>query len=128
MARFLSTTLIFSVACCALRSESADSVYRKQIEQYREKREAALKADGGWLTVTGLFWLKQGNNSLGSDTANDIVLPGSSPAQFGTIKLDHGTAIFATSSPSVKLNGQPVHEATLRYANPPDTLSTGPLD
>ena len=31
--------------------------YRKQIEAWRAERVAKLKADGGWLTVAGLFWL-----------------------------------------------------------------------
>src|SRR5580658_4728847 len=106
----------------SLMAASVDSAYRAQIGQYREKREAALKADGGWLTVTGLFWLKEGENTLGSDTANDIVLPDSSPARFGIIKLDHGTAVFTAASPSVTLNGKPVQQATVRYANPSDTL------
>ena len=34
--------------------------YRREIEQWREQREAELKAEDGWLTVTGLFWLKPG--------------------------------------------------------------------
>jgi uncharacterized protein (DUF1684 family) len=126
--RFIRATLISGIALCAVHAEDADPAYRKQIEQYREKREAALKADGGWLTVTGLFWLKEGENTLGSDTANDIVLPDSSPARFGTIKLDRGTAVFTAASPSVTLNGKPVQQATVRYANPSDTLAAGPLD
>lgn len=126
--QFNRFTILSAVVLCSLNAETADPAYRKQIEQYREKREAALKADGGWLTVTGLFWLKEGENTLGSDTANDIVLPDSSPARFGSIKLDHGNAVFTTESPSVTLNGKPVQQATVRYANPPDRLSTGPLD
>ncbi len=42
---------------------------------WREQRVAALKADGGWLTVAGLFWLHDGPNTFGTDAANDIVLP-----------------------------------------------------
>ena len=36
--------------------------YQDSIAKWRMEREAALKADGGWLTVTGLFWLKEGPN------------------------------------------------------------------
>lgn len=125
---FSRLAIATGVAWLSLSAETADPAYRKQIEDYRAKREAALKADGGWLTVTGLFWLKEGDNTLGSDTVNDVVLPDSSPAQFGSIRLDHGTAIFTSSAPSVTLNGKPVHQATFGYGNPPDVLSAGPID
>ena len=45
---------------------AASDAYRAQIEEWRRHREAALTADGGWLTVTGLFWLHEGANSFGS--------------------------------------------------------------
>ena len=57
--------------------------YRQDIEAWRQKREASLKADGGWLTVAGLFWLKEGENRFGSGKDNDIVLPASAPARAG---------------------------------------------
>ena len=67
-------------------AETIDARYREEIEQWRQKREAALKADGGWLTVTGLFWLKEGPNTIGSDATNDILLPASAPAHLGVIE------------------------------------------
>jgi hypothetical protein len=38
----------------------AQQSYRDEIVQHRTAREVELKADDGWLTVTGLFWLKPG--------------------------------------------------------------------
>lgn len=42
----------------------AMSAYQADIEKWRVEREAKLKADGGWLTVSGLFWLKEGANRV----------------------------------------------------------------
>src|SRR5438552_19201991 len=42
----------------------AVTAYEGEIAKWRLQREAALKADGGWLTVTGLFWLKDGANRV----------------------------------------------------------------
>jgi len=42
----------------------AMSPYQAGIVKWREQKETELKADGGWLTVTGLFWLKQGENRV----------------------------------------------------------------
>jgi len=117
-------TLLSSLAPAA----GPDPTYRAGIAEWRRQHEAALKADGGWLTVTGLFWLKEGSNSIGSGTANDIVLPASAPARLGAVKVSEDRAVFTASTNSVTLNGKPVREAPLRYAGPVDVISSGPLD
>src|SRR3972149_275756 len=62
----------------------ADEAYRAEVQKWRDGREARLKADGGWLTVAGLFWLKEGANRFGTDPAAEIALPaGSAPARAG---------------------------------------------
>ena len=53
--------------------------YRDEIRKYRAGREAELKADDGWLTVVGLFWLKPGANVTGSAAGSAIQLPGKAP-------------------------------------------------
>jgi uncharacterized protein (DUF1684 family) len=72
----------------------ASDAYRAQIEQWRRQREAALTADGGWLTVTGLFWLHQGANRFGaassSASGKDIVLPADPAVKDGVFDLHNG--------------------------------------
>src|SRR5689334_12104474 len=63
--------------------------YQNEIQTWRAEREQRLKSDTGWLTVAGLFWLKEGRNSFGSAQANDIVLP-AGPARAGWLELNHG--------------------------------------
>ena len=87
-------------------TEVGKNDYKSEIAQWREKRENGLKVDGGWLTVTGLYWLKQGNNTLGSDAANDIVLPEGSPANFGAVTLEGDKLAFETTDATVKLDGK----------------------
>jgi hypothetical protein len=63
---------------------TADEAYRAAVRKWRSEREARLTSDGGWLTVAGLFWLKEGDNPFGTDPGADIVLPaGSAPAKAG---------------------------------------------
>lgn len=58
--------------------------YVREVEEWQRTRAQRLTADGGWLTVAGLVWLKQGKNSFGSDPGCDIVLPAhSAPPQAG---------------------------------------------
>jgi hypothetical protein len=68
----------------------------EEFRQWREKREAGLRADDGWLTVTGLFWLHQGANRVGTGSSNDALLPqGSVPASIGTVTLEAAKVSFA---------------------------------
>ncbi|PWU11903.1 MAG: DUF1684 domain-containing protein [Terriglobia bacterium] len=63
--------------------------YQSEIAQWREKREARLQHDGGWLTVAGLFWLHEGQNVFGSAARSDVVLP-AGPARAGIFELHNG--------------------------------------
>jgi len=70
----------------------------EEIAQWRRARAAALQAEGGWLTVAGLFWLHEGANSFGKDADNEIALP-DGPAHAGVFELRAGKV-------SVTMNGE----------------------
>jgi uncharacterized protein len=76
--------------------------YQTEIAQWRAEREAGLKRDGGWLTVTGLFWLHEGANRFGNDPANDIVLP-SGPPHAGMFELRQGKVAVKTGGSTREL-------------------------
>ena len=68
--------LAFLASSCARTTPKPDpAAYAREIEQYRAKRITDLKSETGWLTLIGLFWLKEGANKFGSNPTNDIVLP-----------------------------------------------------
>jgi uncharacterized protein len=71
--------------------------YQSEITSWRQQREARLRADGGWLTVTGLFWLHEGPNSFGTDPKSDIVLP-AGPPHAGIFDLRGGKVIAKLES------------------------------
>lgn len=123
-----NTLTILAVGCLTVAAATLDTAYRGQVDQWRQQRESALKADGGWLTVAGLFWLREGPNSLGSGPQNDIILPESAPGSLGVIKVEKGNAVFTAATAAVTLNGKPVHESAVRYSGSVDVISTGPVD
>jgi uncharacterized protein (DUF1684 family) len=111
---------------------AADPAYVREIEAWRRERVQRLTADGGWLTVAGLFWLKPGVNRFGADGANEIVLPAhSAPAQAGTFVLESGRVrVEVRPGVPVTLAGKPVTRMDLRSdagGAPPDVLSLGAL-
>jgi len=99
----MSRLIIFLLAvACAFGGMS----YETGIEQWRQQREAKLKADGGWLTVAGLIWLKDGANVAGSDASSDIVLP-RGPAKAGVFEFHEGKTTFhPASGAAVLINGK----------------------
>lgn len=105
-----------------------DAAYRQSVEQWRKHYEAELTSDTGWLTVAGLFWLHEGQNSFGSDPANEIILPAPAPSRAGTFEF-HGGKTTAHINPGVNviLNGKPVQTAELRPDSRDDHLLLGDL-
>ncbi len=52
-----------------------EAAYVESIKEWQEQRIERLKSKNGWLSLAGLFWLEEGENSFGSDSENDIVFP-----------------------------------------------------
>jgi uncharacterized protein (DUF1684 family) len=82
----MTRLLLFAFAGIAL---AAVSTFQTEIAEWRRAREERLKAEGGWLSVAGLFWLHDGQNRFGKDPAADIVLP-DGPARAGVFELRNG--------------------------------------
>lgn len=105
--------------------------YRASVERWREQREQRLRAEDGWLTLTGLFWLEPGPNTVGSAAGSDVQLPaGAAPEKVGIITLEGDRVrLEVAGGVRVLLNGQPVRSAELRSdaTGQPDTLSVGRL-
>jgi uncharacterized protein (DUF1684 family) len=122
---FVLTALILT----AIPTLGANDAYVQELTKWRQEREAELKADNGWLTVAGLFFLNQGRNTFGSGPLNDIVLPADAPAEAGAFEFD-GTSIKLRAKAPLTVNGAPALEADLRPARdgkPADQLTMGGL-
>jgi uncharacterized protein len=106
----------------------ATSTYTSEIRTWRKEREARLQADGGWLTVSGLFWLKDGDNPFGSEASNAILLPTSVPPRAGVITFRPGEVRFSLNDGvSGTIDGAPVSSGLLKpdTTGEPDVLSLG---
>lgn len=84
--------------------------YKETQEQWRAEYAKSMERPMGWLSVAGLFWLKDGPNAIGADPSDPVVLPAYvSPAQAGTMTLHDGKV---TLSPlpgvTMQLNAQPL--------------------
>ena len=103
--------------------------YAAEIEAWRTEREARLKADDGWLTLTGLFFLNEGDNSFGSSPQNDIELR-AGPERAGIITLRDGrVGVRAVEGQTLLVDGRRVDGAQLWPSEGSDqpTITLGPL-
>ncbi|MEY4954423.1 MAG: hypothetical protein RI981_508 [Bacteroidota bacterium] len=68
-----------------------------EIKAFRAARITSLKSETGWLNLAGLFWLKEGKNTLGGDDKNDFVFPADHSDPFlGELLLKDGKVFYQT--------------------------------
>jgi hypothetical protein len=74
------------------------AAHRATIAEWQEKRAQRLKAEDGWLSLIGLFWLNEGDNVISIPSAG-------SP----TVKLvRRGDAVALEPSAQMTIDGKPV--------------------
>jgi uncharacterized protein len=136
MRRFITTSMtskravVFAlVALLSFHVSAAnDAHYRQSVEKWRHDYQAKLTSDTGWLTVAGLFWMHEGENSFGSDPKNNIVLPAGAPAFAGVFSFHDGkTSVRLNPGVAAAMNGKPVQTADLRPDSREDRVALGDL-
>lgn len=119
--------------------------YEKGIRAWQDERDASLRREEGWLSLVGLYWLEQEENTVGGVPGNDLVFP-KAPERVCTLRLDRGPEgpiVTVEPEPGVDLALAPPDEAEDEGAAPelvteprrmvPDTqegttrLALGPL-
>lgn len=107
------------------------SLYEEIILNQRREREERFKnSERGWLGLVGLYWLRDGENKIGSDRDNDIILPPGVPGHIGVVLYNNGVATFrAARRVPVYCNGKQVTLKTLvaDIHENPDFLQIGDL-
>ncbi len=86
--------LAVAAFCWTIAQVQPEMTYAQSLRQWREAREAELKAPNGWLSVAGLYWLQDGGNRAGSDDSNPVRLPDGYPRQFGIFARDGDAVVF----------------------------------
>ena len=88
-----SSGILLAIVLGFLSSARAQTDYVKEIEKWRSDQEVSLKKETGWLTVAGLFWLKEGTNTVGAGPDFDVRLTDNfKKGKFGEIDFKNGVA------------------------------------
>jgi hypothetical protein len=130
----------FLIAACILLSFGCDSSqprqkanprYLDEIQRWHQKRLESLKSPTGWLNLAGLFWLEEGENTVGADSSNTIIFPkDKAPAFAGVFILQNGVVTFqARPGVDVMHNDSAVTSILMRNdtQNHPTKLALGVL-
>src|SRR5277367_4453874 len=100
------------------------TTYEADILAWRKDKEDSLRREDGWLALAGLYWLQDGENTVGSNPASQVALPiGSTPESVGAIDFrDQQATLKVTCDEPVLVDGKQVTTAVLRD----DTVEGGP--
>ena len=119
-----------SVASAAIGSDEL-ARERQGVEQWKARRLASLTSETGWLTLTGLFWLKPGTNTFGRAKSNALVLDNPSLAErAGSFVVDGNKVHFvARNGAGITHDGEPVANIELAsdLTSDPTLLKSGSL-
>jgi len=119
-----------SLAGPAIASSPGDAE-RHAVETWRAERLAGLKSETGWLTLVALYWLKDGENTVGRAPGNSLVIDHAGLADtLGSFFLKDGAVRFvARPGANVLHDGEPVTELALASDRDgePTVLAAGSL-
>jgi len=119
------------LAGCVAAVQATGNDELDRVQQWRTARVAELTSADGWLTLVGLLWLDQGENSFGSAAGNHLVLthPGL-PSVAGAFVRD-GQNVRFTAAPGsgITHDGQPVSTVQMisDMQGEPTVLASGSL-
>ena len=99
---------------------------------YQKERDQWMRSEESPLALAGLFWLKPGENTLGTESSNQIILPtGSAPTKVGRLFLKSGLVHFESDPDAIVLfQGSRITTRDLQSDAAgaiPDVLSVGEL-
>ena len=131
LALALALSLAPAAGTAAGRDSAALESEQAAITRWRAARVESLTSDNGWLTLSGLFWLKEGENTFGRAPGNSLVLDTAALADTaGSFVLTgHQVRFRARPGSGVTHDGQPVSDLDLApdASGHPTVLSSGAL-
>jgi uncharacterized protein len=104
---FVSVLVLLLIVLTACNTNRGNNEYTQSIKEWHKKRITALIKNRGWLTLAGLYWLEEGENTFGSDSSNQIIFPKKAPKFMGslflndslvTIKINDGIDVLIDSN------------------------------
>lgn len=112
MKNFIGTLFLTIVLVVSFNAQTA---YKSEITKWRNNHETEIKSENSWFSLAGLFWLKEGVNTIGRGEKFDIQLTENFKGnKFGEIFFQNGTATLRIEKGVGAINeGKQVSEIVL---------------
>ncbi len=105
--------LVMILPACQSRPKASPE-YITELAAWHQARLERLKTETGWLNLAGLYWLQEGENTIGVDEKNEIVFPAKAAPFLGTFYLKKGVVNFTPrKGVEITCEGKPAGKMTL---------------
>ena len=122
--------LLCLVGLMPAHARTVGTEYESKIQEWRAERVEKLMSNSGWLSLIGLHFLEEGDNTVGSADDNDIVLA-AGPEHLGTVHLGKYARAKIQVNPGhdVKVDGVEMLSADLADGrkNKPTVVTAGTM-
>jgi uncharacterized protein len=125
-------SLLFWISYPGAVSQTApasQSNWRSELLAWREAQAKKLQAPDGWLSLAGLEWLTQGDNTFGSASDNRIRIEADVAPHLGVLRLSHNAVSLAAPSggfpQGLLLDGHTPRAQVLASQDKPTILTAG---
>jgi len=130
----LAVAIAMLLPCPSLSAASSeDAAWQTELESWRAQRATNLQAPEGWLSLIGLAWLQEGDNTFGADEDNRIQVSAKIPGHVGVVRLAKGTVHLLPPAggfaKDFQVDGHPAKEQDLvsDNAEQPSKLTVGTI-
>jgi len=108
--------LAMLVTSCSTIKENENSIYitpQQDWQKWKTEYQQELRSNDGWLSLVGLYWLKEGDNSIGSANTNQHKFPKGTPKKFGQINISNNVITFTRASDKILINDKNIRSQKL---------------
>ena len=111
----LSVILLISTTAqtTAVKSVKVEKTAKQQWQLWVQEYDKERRSIDGWLSLVGLYWLKEGPNSIGSAPQKQHRFPPQLPLDFGDIIVDKEIVTFTRSSKDIRIDGKDINSQVL---------------
>ena len=124
--------MLLAAALASALSRAAPGNDAAGFAQWRAERLAALTNESGWLTLVGLYWFRDGPNTIGQGRSNTIAIdnPELGPRAGAFVQQGNSVRFEASPRSCVRIGGQPVKTQVLTpdNAGEPQLMKCGSLE